>query len=134
MNFFRNDIKNVKKVVISAIIVLLILFIVFVLKINSGIWIVKDCEDQRQKIIKGKVDTAFFDLDMNVKAFVIVFENGERYTNPIYLKSLNGFVKKGDSIYKPGGRLTFYRYENYKWIELMNQDTLRCSELYKKRN
>jgi len=113
---------------------MLILFMVFILKINSGIWVVKDCEDQRQKIIREKVDTAFFDSDINVKAFVIVFENGKRYSNPIYLKSLNGLVKKGDSIFKPKGRLTFYKQENFKWTEIMNQDTLSCSELSKNRN
>ena len=113
---------------------MLILFMVFILKINSGIWIVKDCEGHRQKIIRGKVDTAFFDSDINVKAFVIVFQNGERYSNPIFLKSLNGLVKKGDSIFKSRGRFTFYRYENFKWTEIMNQDTLNCSGLDKNRN
>jgi hypothetical protein len=134
MNFFWRNIKDVKGLAISVVIVILILIFVFILKSNSGNWIVKDCEGQRQKEIRGKVDTAFFDSDINVKSFVIVFENGERYSNPIYLKSLNGFVKKGDSIYKPTGRFTFYRHENFKWIEIMNQDTLICSELYKNSN
>jgi hypothetical protein len=107
------------------------LLAVSILKTRSAKHMVIDCEDKRRQEIIGKVDTAFFDLDINVKAFVVIFENGERYINPIYLKSLNGSVNKGDSIYKPAGRFTFYRHKDFKWIEIMNQDTLICSDLSK---
>lgn len=129
MILFWRDIKDIRGLLTSVIIVIAILLIVFVAKRNSGKAIVIDCQRERQKEIRGKVDTAFFDLNINIKAFVIIFENGDRYENPIFLKSLNGFVKKGDSLYKPKDRFIIYRYENQEWKELMNQDTLVCSRL-----
>lgn len=78
---------------------------------RSRINITKECTLESQREIKGVVNNSYFDNNINVKSFVIVFTNGEKYTNPVFLKGLNGQISKGDSIYKVSGK---FRFEIYK--------------------
>jgi hypothetical protein len=89
---------------------------------------IKECEDFHALQINGKVDTAFFDTDINVKSFVIKFTKGTSFRNPFFFKSLNGLVKSGDSILKPNNSFKFYRFEKLQWILISNQDSINCND------
>lgn len=89
-----------------------------------------DCYSELNREVSGTVARAFFDDDINVKAFVIYFTNGKKYINPIFEKSLSGYVNEGDSIYKKAGTFKFVifrkRYDN---PVIIVEDTVNCDEL-----
>ena len=66
---------------------------------------------------------------MNVKAFEIKFQNGTRYINPIFLKSLNGIVEEGDSIYKPSGAFKFQIFKKNSKQIITKEDKINCDSL-----
>ena len=89
-----------------------------------------DCYTELSQEVSGTIERAFFDDDINVKAFVIYFTNGKKYINPIFEKSLSGYVNAGDSIYKKPGTFKFVifrkRYDN---PIIVIEDTVNCDEL-----
>lgn len=88
------------------------------------------CYTELNREVSGTVARAFFDNDINVKAFVIYFTNGKKYINPIFEKSLSGYVNEGDSIYKKSGTFKFVifrkRYDN---PIIIIEDTVNCDKL-----
>lgn len=94
-------------------------------KINTS----KSCDIELNREINGVVDHFYFDNDINVKAFVIIFANGEKYINPVFLKGLNGYIERGDSIYKPCGAFKFEIYKKGNSSPNIIEDTVDCNNL-----
>jgi hypothetical protein len=89
-----------------------------------------DCYTALNTEISGTIAKAFFDNDINVKAFVIYFTNGRKYINPIFEKSLSGYVDAGDSIFKKAGSFDFVVYRNrYVNPIVVVKDTVNCDKL-----
>ncbi|MBK7289653.1 MAG: hypothetical protein IPI78_05050 [Chitinophagaceae bacterium] len=82
-----------------------------------------------QRKINGVVENNYMDNDINVKAFVIRFTTGEKYTNPIFLKGLNGVINNGDSLVKEAGSFKFEIYKDLKLYPLVIVDTCNCDKL-----
>jgi hypothetical protein len=83
--------------------------------------------------VSGTIAKAFFDNDINVKAFVIYFTNGKKYINPIFEKGLDGYVQVGDSIYKNAGTFKFVIFrKQYENPIVLIEDTINCDRLYEK--
>ncbi len=89
----------------------------------------KECYIELQRTFKGTVMGARFDDDINVKAFVIYLTNGYKYVNPYFLRSLNGEIKSGDSIYKEIGSFRFIIYKKGISIPYVHEDTVDCEKL-----
>ena len=94
-------------------------------KINNR----KECNLELQREIKGVVENNYMDNDINVKAFVIRFTTGEKYINPIYLKSLNGIINNGDSLYKKSGTFRFEIYTSQDLLPNIIIDSCNCNKL-----
>ena len=88
----------------------------------------RDCETELQRSFSGTVQDAWYDGSINVKAFVIYFTNGYKYVNPIFLKSLNGEVKQGDSIRKEAGAFRFEIFKPGITTPVIHVDTVDCSK------
>jgi len=88
------------------------------------------CYTELNREVSGTVARAFFDDDINVKAFVIYFTNGKKYINPIFEKSLSGYINEGDSIYKKAGTFKFVIFrKQYDNPIIIVEDTVNCDEL-----
>ena len=82
-----------------------------------------------KKEIKGVLQNAYFDSDMNVKAFIILFTSGAKCLTPVFLNSLNGHIKEGDSIYKKSGNFIFEIYRKGDSIPIIIVDTVDCNKI-----
>jgi hypothetical protein len=91
----------------------------------------KVCIEARNREFSGVVSKAFFDDDINVKAFVIYFTNGEKYVNPIFEKSLSGSVSEGDSIYKKPGTFKIVLFRKGYEKPIVVEDSIDCGKLYR---
>lgn len=89
----------------------------------------KNCNAELNREISGVVAKAFYDENINIKAFVIHFTNGEKYVNPIFERSLNGYVDEGDSVYKKPGTFKFIIFKKGYEKPVVLEDTVNCSEL-----
>jgi hypothetical protein len=95
---------------------------------RSRINISKECTLESKRQIKGVVSNFYFDNDINVKAFVILFTSGEKYINPVFLKGLNGHISEGDSIYKASGIFRFEIYQKGNSKPFILEDTVDCTK------
>ncbi len=89
----------------------------------------KECNVQLARQIEGVVHHFYFDNDINIKAFTVIFENGEKYINPVFLKGLNGYIEIGDSIYKPPGTFKFEVYKKGSSNPDIIEDSVDCNNL-----
>ena len=88
---------------------------------------IKWCEAERSKGFSGVIGNAYLDDDINVKAFVIYLTNGQKFVTPIFLKSLNGYVEPGDSIFKVPGTFKFKIYKKQSGAVTVFEDTVNCN-------
>jgi hypothetical protein len=89
-----------------------------------------DCYYELNRNVSGVVSKAYYDDDINVKAFVISFTNGKKYVSPIFLKSLNGYIIEGDSIYKVPNTFKFYIFKQRNTVPIIFEDTtVNCDKL-----
>jgi hypothetical protein len=86
----------------------------------------KRCYAERNREIDGIVADAFLNDDINVKAFVIYFTNGQKYVTPFFVKSLNGHVAPGDSIHKAAGTFKFEIYKKQNDRPFIFEDSVNC--------
>ena len=91
----------------------------------------KECLKELNRNINGVVSAAYYDDNINVKAFVIYFTNGEKYINPFFLKSLNGSIKEGDSISKISGMFKFEIFKKENKKPMIIEETVDCDHLSK---
>ena len=124
------------KFISSKIIPLSILFVVICFLIlkkcndrKNAIDNQNNCHKELTKEISGVIAKAYFDNDINRKAFVIEFTSKTNYVFPIYLKDLNGYVDEGDSIYKKAGTFKFVIFKKEYESPIIVEDTVNCDEL-----
>ena len=88
-----------------------------------------DCYTELNKEISGVITNAYFDTNINRKAFVLEFTSGKNYVFPIYLKDLNGYVEKGDSLHKKAGAFEFVIFRKGYDHPIIVADTVDCEKL-----
>lgn len=88
-----------------------------------------ECQQERSKIIKGVVASAYYDDNINIKAFRINFSNGASYVTPIYIRSLNGAISTGDSLYKQPNSFKFFIFKANTHELKIFEDSSNCLNL-----
>lgn len=89
----------------------------------------QECFQEKEKSFSGVVLSAYYDDNINVKAFRINFTNETSYIFPFYLKSLNGVVSEGDSVSKNAGSFDFFIFKKGAQNPIVIKDTVDCEKL-----
>lgn len=91
--------------------------------------ITNNCKSLLVNEISGVVQNSYMDNSKDVKAFVIIFTNGKKYTNPVFLKGLNGLIESGDSIYKPSGLFKYFIFRKTQKRPFIHDENVDCKDL-----
>ena len=120
----------INRYTITSLFFFLIVFLVInYAKRRGTISIKKDCKEALGKEVNGLVQNAYFDNDINVKAFVIVFKNGDTCITPIFSKSLSGIIEVGDSVSKRKGTFNFEIFKKGDSTAKIFENRVDCSSL-----